>query len=217
MMDHSLCTSIYSSSETTSLTLQVELHVHAEQVLERFPCDLANCSLRYTGEHRISDLCKERRQNSRRAICPGSAISLRGARTRDLHPAIAAPAKTHTVVSAVMGTFKLSTICLKKNGTCTFNTLPAINRPSAPMTLILVRGDSRGHMFSASFKMILQSVLACSFSGTAAEALWGSTTLAGVCGVLTGACEPECGAIVGGFSRSGDAGSVIDGGDCRFG
>ena len=78
----------------------------------------------------------------------------------DSHPAIALPAKTHTVLSAVMGTFKLSTICLKKNGTWTFNTLPPINSPRAPSTRIFVPGEFLGQMFSASFRMIRQSASA---------------------------------------------------------
>lgn len=197
----------------------MEFHVHAQQVLESIPCDLSDRSLSDSGEHRVSYLREKRCKDSRSTICQVSALlsSAAGTKVKDSHPATAAPAKTHTVVSAVMGTFKLSTICLKKNGTCTFRTLPATNRPSAPMTLILVRGDSRGHMFSANFKMILQSVDACCFSDTRAEGLSGSTTFAGVCRLLAGAWEPDFGATVEGSVRSGDAGSVTEGGDVKFG
>ena len=75
-----------------------------------------------------------------------------------------APASTQIVVPDVIGTFIASTISLKKKGTCTFRTLPATRRPRAPSTRSLVLKESRGHIFSASFRMIRQSVKAWLFS-----------------------------------------------------
>ena len=82
----------------------------------------------------------------------------------NVHPAILAPARIHTVLPSVIGTFMASTISLKKNGTWTFNTFPATSRPSAPITRVLVRGEPRGQIFSASLRMMLQSVRAWDFS-----------------------------------------------------
>jgi hypothetical protein len=77
---------------------------------------------------------------------------------------MAVPASTQTVVLDVIGTFKLSTISLKKNGTWTLSTFPPTSSANAPSTRIFVLGELRGHIFSASFMMIRQSVCACDFS-----------------------------------------------------
>lgn len=49
------------------------------------------------------------------------AVSKRTGEKDHLQPVIAVPPMTHTVVSAVISTFRASTISLKKNGTCTFS------------------------------------------------------------------------------------------------
>lgn len=76
---------------------------------------------------------------------------------KDVHPAILAPANIHTLLSAVIGTFKLSTTSLKKNGTCTLRTLPATSKPKAPTTRTLVLLEPFGHMLVASCRMMRQS------------------------------------------------------------
>ena len=47
---------------------QVELEVQVEQVLERFPCDLANGMLADTRERRIQQLTEQGRANSRSTV-----------------------------------------------------------------------------------------------------------------------------------------------------
>ena len=69
-------------------------------------------------------------------------------------------------MSPVIGTFNPSTISLKKNGTCTLSTLPPTSNPRAPTTRTLVENAFFGHIFTASFLMMVQSVLACVFSET---------------------------------------------------
>lgn len=70
-----------------------------------------------------------------------------------------------------MGTFKLSTIVLKKNGTCTFKTLPATSNVRAPMTRNLTLGLFFGQILPASLTMIDQSVLSCDSVATGLEVL----------------------------------------------
>ena len=119
------------------------------------------------------------------------------------HPAIAAPATTHTVVSPVIGTFNPSTISLKKNGTCTLSTLPPISNPRAPTTRTLVENAFFGHMFTASFLMIVQSVFACVFSETALEVVSVSMVLEVLLMVVVGAAEDGGGTCPGRVEENG--------------
>lgn len=60
----SLRSPIDRSGQTTRLPLEVELHVHIEQMLERLSCDLPDSPLRNRCKDCISQLSKHRRQDS---------------------------------------------------------------------------------------------------------------------------------------------------------
>lgn len=102
---------------------------------------------------------------------PGRSIQ----RKPDSHPATLAPASTHTPVFAVISTFRLSTISLKKNGTCTLRSLPPTSSPRAARTRTLVPRESRGQILMASRRMMRQSAADWERSEVGAEGASGLT------------------------------------------
>jgi hypothetical protein len=87
---------------------------------------------------------------------------------------------------------------LKKKGTWTLSTLPPTSRTNAPTTRALVENDSFGHILTASFLIIVQSVLACDFSETILETASGSIDLFGSNGALAGLVEGDAVVVAGG-------------------
>lgn len=93
----------------------------------------------------------------------------------DSQPKIEAPAIVQTVVLEVIGRLRWSTMALKKNGTCTLRTLPATSSPRAATTRTLTPVLPLGQTFDASWRRIVQSVVACFFSDTAFDSTSGLT------------------------------------------
>jgi len=110
----SLCPSINRPRQTPSLPLQMKLHIHLQQMLKRFPRHFPDSSLRDTGEKGTSQLAKYRRQDSRNPIYPSIRSDSKAVHFGTyLHPTTLTPAKTQTVLPAVISTFIASTISLK--------------------------------------------------------------------------------------------------------
>lgn len=105
----------------------------------------------------------------------------------DSQPAMAVPAKTQTVVLESIGTFRLSTMSLKKNGTCTLRIFPPTSNVRAVTTRAFVENPCFGHIFTASFLMMAQSVNVCALSETAFEGV-STETAVDVTGGLDGDC-----------------------------
>ena len=89
-------------------------------MVECVACDFANCSLCDICKYCIAKLGEQRATYPRGAIYQRfKLLTKRNLPLQDSQPAIATPATVQTVADAVIGTFKESTMSLKRNGTWT--------------------------------------------------------------------------------------------------